>query len=374
MVALGITGLIGLALVELTRNGLVSQKALVATDDSRTVTNDIRVLMENGLACLNTFGGSNPVTVGFAVNNVQDLANKTQFSVNGIYGNRSLQLKSISVGNVAPAGVDPRTGIQKWIASAAQQGTALVVIEWDQTGVVGSSTGPSKFYRYFLIDVVLNGANQIISCQSEAGGTAASNGTGIANYLAIWQNTTTLGQSAIYQKGSFIGINTAAVVAGIDLDVFSGSAPGTNGSLRVGDITATSTISATGNITIAGTITAAMLLLTSDEREKTQIKSLNTADSLEKLSRVRPVSFQWKKGAVPDQGVIAQELRKVFPELVVQNEDGHFSVRYTSLSAPIIASIQELNIQQEKLQTENRELRARLERLEAVVRQLENKK
>lgn len=121
---------------------------------------------------------------------------------------------------------------------------------------------------------------------------------------------------------------------------------------------------------VNGTIRAVDLILTSDLRAKTNIESLMPDESLQKICQINPVSFQWKKTGAEDSGVIAQELENIFPQFVVTNSDGTKSVKYHSLIAPMISSIQSLNQENKKLKEEVEDLKLTqkmiLERLDAL--------
>tara|TARA_Y100001937_G_scaffold128542_1_gene205745 strand:- start:1939 stop:3603 length:1665 start_codon:yes stop_codon:yes gene_type:complete len=106
-----------------------------------------------------------------------------------------------------------------------------------------------------------------------------------------------------------------------------------------------------GNIVADGNITAY-----SDERLKDNIKTLE--DGLAKVNQLRGVSYNKdnKKGI----GVIAQEVEKVFPEVVItgKTEDKFKSVDYGRLTAVLIEAVKE---QQKQIQT----LTTKVEELEA---------
>lgn len=93
----------------------------------------------------------------------------------------------------------------------------------------------------------------------------------------------------------------------------------------------------------------------SDLRLKKDVKEIESP--LEKIARLRGVSYTWKKDGKKGYGVIAQDVEKVFPELVKADKDGMKGVDYTHLVGPVIAAIKELK-------QENDDLRARLEKLE----------
>ncbi|MDE1463983.1 tail fiber domain-containing protein [Spartinivicinus poritis] len=73
-------------------------------------------------------------------------------------------------------------------------------------------------------------------------------------------------------------------------------------------------------------------------------------NALEKLSQLRGVSFVWNKNNKKDIGVIAQDVEKLFPELVqnsiINSEDGKIktlkTVNYAGLIGLLIEAVKEL--------------------------------
>jgi polyhydroxyalkanoate synthesis regulator phasin len=83
-------------------------------------------------------------------------------------------------------------------------------------------------------------------------------------------------------------------------------------------------------------------VLASSERYKTAIAPMST--STEKLQQLRPVSFHLKTdlaGAV-QYGLIAEEVDKVYPELVIRDDTGKIQgVRYDELSPMLLNEMQQ---------------------------------
>ncbi len=106
-----------------------------------------------------------------------------------------------------------------------------------------------------------------------------------------------------------------------------------------------------GDLTITGTFSQS-----SDANLKTNIQNLS--DSLAKIIELRGVTFNWKNRVDEKEniGFIAQEIEKIFPELVY-GEDGQKSVNYVSLVPVLVEAVKELD-------EKNKELEARLEKLE----------
>lgn len=104
------------------------------------------------------------------------------------------------------------------------------------------------------------------------------------------------------------------------------------GTLRVGTNTTVG-----GNITAGGIITAA-----SDRRLKKDITVLD--DSLEKILKLRPVSFHWKDSSRPEKeiGFVAQEVEAVIPEVVRTGPEGIKAIAYGNIVAMAVGAIEKL--------------------------------
>lgn len=90
-----------------------------------------------------------------------------------------------------------------------------------------------------------------------------------------------------------------------------------------------------------------LAVVVSSQHFKTAIAPMGT--DTEKLERLRPVSFRLKSNATGTRqfGLIAEEVAKVYPELVIRNESGRIDgVRYDEL-APML--LNEMQKQQQKI-------------------------
>ena len=95
----------------------------------------------------------------------------------------------------------------------------------------------------------------------------------------------------------------------------------------------------------SGTLNAVELNATSDENLKENIKPIE--DSLSKVLQLNGVEFDWKESKQSSLGVIAQEIEKVFPNLVKTAENK--SVNYNGLIGVLIEAIKEQQKQIEEL-------------------------
>ncbi|MBO7433796.1 MAG: tail fiber domain-containing protein, partial [Salinivirgaceae bacterium] len=98
------------------------------------------------------------------------------------------------------------------------------------------------------------------------------------------------------------------------------------------------------------------LQTSSDIRYKTEIKPLERA--LDKVLTLSGVTYKWRASEFPEQhfdnkthiGVIAQEVEKVFPELVNTDESGYKSVEYANIAPVLIEAIKELKAEKDALE------------------------
>ena len=108
---------------------------------------------------------------------------------------------------------------------------------------------------------------------------------------------------------------------------------------------------------------------TSDARFKTDVRPISGA--LSRLSLLNPVNYRFKVDEFPgrgfgterESGFIAQELQKVFPNLVITGDDGYLRVRYgLELQMETVAAIKELKSEKDTeillLKAENKEIKA----------------
>ena len=109
---------------------------------------------------------------------------------------------------------------------------------------------------------------------------------------------------------------------------------------------------------------------TSDIRKKQNIQPLQL-NGLEIISKLKPVTYEWKK--IEDDGMkgiqmgfIAQEIEQIIPSMIVtsDNEEKSKGVKYTELFPILVKGMQEQQQQIETLKQQNNLLLKRLEALE----------
>ena len=101
------------------------------------------------------------------------------------------------------------------------------------------------------------------------------------------------------------------------------------------------------DIFLSGTANAANFNTTSDATLKTNVETLS--GSLDAVTSLRGVSFDWLENGGSEIGVIAQEVEAVLPDVVSTNDEGIKSVKYGNMVAVLIEAIKEQQAQIDEL-------------------------
>jgi len=123
-----------------------------------------------------------------------------------------------------------------------------------------------------------------------------------------------------------------------------------------------------GDVEVTGTLHYYNLNNKSDSSLKTDVKPLN--DILQKIRRLQAVSYTWKKDSVEaskkqrQYGLLAQEVRKIFPELVKPDHEGYLTVSYIQLVPLLIEALKEQQVNLEKQEARVLELEKRIKKIE----------
>ncbi len=116
-----------------------------------------------------------------------------------------------------------------------------------------------------------------------------------------------------------------------------------------------------GNAWLRGTLTQA-----SDSRLKKDINPLQ--NSLQKITQLNGYNYNWKNENADKSlqtGVLAQEVQKLFPNLVKEDKDGLLAVNYSGLIPVLIESIKQ---QQQMIEQQQRQINELRKMMEGAVR------
>jgi hypothetical protein len=209
----------------------------------------------------------------------------------------------------------------------------------------------------------------------DAGGsnTSGSGNTLVGNLANVGfgnlTNATALGANAVVTQsnslvlGSVTGLNGATADTAVGIGT---TAPAdrlhVTADIRIGS-GSTGCVKDADATVIAGTCA-------SDLRFKDHVRPFDAM--LEKVTRLRPVTFTWRAAEFPSRGfgtresygLIAQEVEAVLPELVTVDADGYRAVNYSRLPLVTLQALTELKAENDALRATQAALLTRLEALE----------
>ncbi len=193
-----------------------------------------------------------------------------------------------------------------------------------------------------------------------------------------------LGPNSLYNSG---GSNNIAIgnQAGFDVKGSNNIEIGSEGTAADAGVIRLGTPGVQNTVYVAGIATSKITgsavyvtssgklgVLASSERYKTAIASMGTRT--EKLSKLRPVTFHLKNDPQGEVqfGLIAEEVDKVYPELVIRDEAGKIQgVRYDELAPMLLNEMQQQKVELRTIKQQMAELTKTNESMQAALAALQ---
>jgi len=118
--------------------------------------------------------------------------------------------------------------------------------------------------------------------------------------------------------------------------------------MRIDGINAVGFVTSSGDVELTfssgsvNDLTSTRITETSALSLKTNVQSLDS--QIDNVLLLNPVSFNWKEDNREDIGLIAEEVKKIYPQLVKDDKEGNaIGINYSKLTAILIKAINELN-------------------------------
>jgi hypothetical protein len=238
---------------------------------------------------------------------------------NGATGPQGPQGNSGANGATGPTGATGQQGIQGLQGNTGATGA---------TGQQGIQGGQGN-----------TGATGATGLQGITGSTGVTGPIGAQGATGLQGVTGPTGATGFLQSGSAAG-NTP-YWNGISWVTNSSNIFNNGGNVGIGTTTPTVKLEVNGRLKTLG------INEISDERYKKDINTLSNA--LKNIMGMRGVSYNWRRNEYPDKnfddrlqiGLIAQEVEKIYPELVNTDANGYKSVEYSKLVAILIEALKE---------------------------------
>jgi uncharacterized coiled-coil protein SlyX len=238
------------------------------------------------------------------------------------------------------------------VRNTANGETALL---FNTTGSENTATGNAALVEN--IDGSFNTANGLDALHDNThGDDNTADGIGALEHNATGNNNTAVGSDALSgitsgNSNTVVGKNAGANLTSsdsnnIDIGFDVHGVSGESNTIRIGndDITDTfcrgiSGATVAGGAAVFVASNGHMGTTTSSARFKEGIKPMGNAS--EAILALRPVSFRYKKQidpqGIPEFGLIAEEVEKVNPDLVIRDPEGKpYTVRYDQVNAMLL--------------------------------------
>jgi trimeric autotransporter adhesin len=331
-------------------------------------------------AMLSNTSGHDNTAAGFNA-----LTNNTIGFLNTAFGAFSLSANVDGKFNTALGG-----NMENNTSGSSNVAVGLSALDSNTTGTGNTATGINAlFFNQTGSNNAATGGNALLNntaANNSAHGAFAlqSNGTGHDNTAQGFQslNSNNSGSNNV-AVGSRAGANLTTGSNNIDLGANVVGAAGEANTIRIGKQgTQKSTLIAG----IAGTaITGSQVVVNSNgklgvvsssARFKESIKPMNKAS--EPILALKPVTFRYKEEVDPEKipqfGLIAEEVEKVAPDLVVRDEDGKVSsVRYEAVNSMLLNEFIKEHAEVQNLKTTIAEQQKQIEALTATVQKVSHK-
>lgn len=216
-------------------------------------------------------------------------------------------------------------------SNLAVKGTDLDPLEFLLTSNVGYATSTNSLYDTIVYNTA---SNKWVR-------------TRLTHLVSQEIDTLTLGTVVANAATGEIRVNGNTNFGGTTSSLFVSN---TTARIGVGGITnPQAPLHVQGAVYATGDVTA---FYTSDKRLKKDITKIN--DALEKVKWLNGVEFTWDIDKIlnspfigpkpgKDIGLIAQDVEKIFPEVVMEREDGYKAVDYSRLVPVLIEAIKDLS-------------------------------
>lgn len=270
-------------------------------------------------------------------------ADRTISANNGIIGGGDLTTdrifgltgNALAVHNLSTTGIVTRNSANTMVTRTITNGTGITITNGD-----GVNDNPTVAVDSSVM--LLSGTQTVTGQKTFTASQSFSSSVSVAGLASFTSNVNITTDDVLSFSTDKLRLSSDGTHANIKAATHLYVDMVQSGNVFIRDSSSTTKLTmntTTGDLTISGNITA-----NSDERLKTNIHTIDNA--LDKVSRLRGVYFN--KDDKASLGLIAQEVERIIPEVVLNGE--YKSVAYGNLVGLLIEAIKELNDRVKKLE------------------------
>lgn len=315
----------------------------VGVSQSFTVVTDIKSIL-GSVSCGTGYKWGATNVISGAYNNIYSnsrvIQNTSPTYQDGIYlnygslGTTAAHLRFFANGTTERMRIDASTG-------NVGIGTTTPGAKLEVVGTIKTSSLAGTGTR-----MVVTGATGILSSQTIPSADNLGNHTATTNL--------NINSNSITGVGSYINYTNGAYIYPFSTGLYTNNALGIGASAPAGYM-----LYVNGDGYFNGNVNMAGTWYYSDKRFKKNITSLSS--TLEKVLSLKTYSYYFDQQKFPEKnfndklqfGVLAQEIKEVFPNLVSEGKDGYYSVNYVEIIPLLITAMKE---QQEMIENQNQKI------------------
>jgi Chaperone of endosialidase len=351
------------------RNTAIGSLALFHNETDGNTAVGYMAMLYNATGTLNTAVGfdalmSNTTAEANTAMGYYAMANNTTGYNNTAFGADTLTANSTGNGNTA-LGALALSGE----SGSASNNTAVGAdtLSFVRTGSGNTATGQDALNANFTGD-----SNVAVGVAALALNTTGSSN----NALGLSALQTNISGSYNVAVGDHAGYYTSG---SNNVEIANHGVAGENNTIRIGTVGTQKTAFVAGvygtpltGAAVVVTSTGQLGVVVSSERYKTDITPIG--DRTSKLERLRPVTFHLKSdpNGPLQYGLIAEEVAKVYPDLVVRDDTGRIDgVRYDELAPMLLGEMQQQTQVVAQQAMEIQQLKLQMAQMQALTRELQ---
>lgn len=358
LVAAALVAGLAVVMMNIFKQQSFTQKKTEAGFELSTLQQSINNTLLNTASCIDTLNDfPNIQAPGLTLSRIKERNGGDAFKTGVSYGNL-VEIQSINIVNVL---LDPVT------PSGKRFGSLELEFTFRKTSKILANTANTTKSK-FKINIETNAAGNVQNCYSalESAVDTAKDETCVAiggtfndvtqkcdlvNFGSAPNNTDATSTKFLEDYKNNV----------LDLRYVNVTGDTMTGSLAMNG--ANITISGGNLVQSSGYMSTDQYLTISDKRLKKKIKDISQ-EKLNQLHQIKTHEFVWKRDNRKDYGFIAQEIEKIFPELVITNPTTGFkAVQYVSLVPIMLEEVQQLRKENTALKEENAKMKKDIEEI-----------